>query len=108
MAHFRGYKVREMTLNDAHIFVRPDQIQAEFTSVLNLIMEAYRDFGIKDYKVELSYRDPQNKEKYFDNDEMWQMAESMLKKAMVDLKLEYFENLGNWRNFLWTKARHSN
>lgn len=84
-------RVREMTLNDAHIFVRPDQIKDEFKRVLNLIAEVYEDFGITDYRYRLSYRDPNDTEKYFDDDEMWEKAQRMLKEAMDELGLEYFE-----------------
>ncbi len=87
-------RVREMTLNDAHIFVRPDQIKEEFTRVINLIREVYEDFNITDYRFRLSYRDPEDKEKYFDDDEMWAKAQSMLKESMDDLGLEYFEAEG--------------
>ncbi len=87
-------RVREMTLNDAHIFVTPDQIQQEFTNVVNFMLEVYKDFNITDYKFRLSYRDPENKEKYFDDDDMWNKAEAMLKQAMDDLGLEYFEAKG--------------
>lgn len=87
-------RVREMTLNDSHIFVRLDQIQEEFTRVLNLIREAYRDFNITDYRFRLSYRDPKDTHKYFDNDEMWEKAQAMLKGAMDDLGLDYFEAEG--------------
>ncbi|TFU92455.1 threonine--tRNA ligase [Granulicatella sp. WM01] len=87
-------RVREMTLNDAHVFVRPDQIKDEFKRTLELIMAVYEDFNIKDYRFRLSYRDPEDKEKYFDDDAMWIKAESMLKEAMDELGLEYFEALG--------------
>ncbi len=87
-------RVREMTLNDAHIFVTPDQIQEEFTNVVNFMLDVYKDFNITDYKFRLSYRDPENKEKYFDDDEMWNNAEAMLKQAMDALGLEYFEAKG--------------
>lgn len=87
-------RVREMTLNDSHIFVRLDQIQEEFTRVLNLIREAYRDFNITNYRFRLSYRDPKDTHKYFDNDEMWEKAQAMLKGAMDDLGLDYFEAEG--------------
>src|SRR5690606_5038455 len=85
---------REMTLNDAHIFVRPDQIEEEFKRVINLIVEVYKDFNIKDYSFRLSYRDPENKEKYFDDDDMWNKAESTIKKVMDDLNIPYKEALG--------------
>src|SRR5699024_7962796 len=68
-------RVRGMTLNDAHIFARPDQIKDEFIRVVELIKEVYQDFGIQDYYFRLSYRDPEDKEKYIDNDEMWETAE---------------------------------
>lgn len=87
-------RVREMTLNDAHIFVLPEQIQEEFTRVVNLMLSVYKDFNITNYRFRLSYRDPANKEKYFDNDEMWNKAETMLKKAMDDMGVEYYEAIG--------------
>lgn len=87
-------RVREMTLNDAHVFVRPDQIKDEFKRTLDLIQAVYEDFNIKDYRFRLSYRDPEDKEKYFDDDAMWNNAESMLKEAMDELGLSYFEAIG--------------
>ena len=87
-------RVRGMTLNDAHIFVRPDQIKDEFKRVVNLILEVYKDFDINDYSFRLSYRDPQDTEKYFDDDAMWEKAQGMLKEAMDDLQLDYFEAEG--------------
>ncbi|MFD6441171.1 threonine--tRNA ligase, partial [Peribacillus sp. NPDC060186] len=87
-------RVRGMTLNDAHIFVRPDQIKEEFKRVVNLILEVYKDFDINDYSFRLSYRDPQDTEKYFDDDAMWEKAQSMLKSAMDELGLDYFEAEG--------------
>ena len=86
-------RVRGMVLNDAHVFVRPDQIKEEFIRVVNLMLEVYGDFGIKDYSFRLSYRDPDNKEKYFDDDAMWNNAESMLKEAVDEMGLEYVEAL---------------
>ncbi|PTI75520.1 threonine--tRNA ligase [Staphylococcus succinus] len=87
-------RVRGMTLNDAHIFVRPDQIKEEFKRVVNLIIDVYNDFGFDNYKFRLSYRDPEDKEKYFDDDEMWNRAESMLKEASDELGLDYEEAVG--------------
>jgi len=87
-------RVREMTLNDAHAFVRPDQIKDEFKRVLQLIMDVYQDFQISDYRFRLSYRDPEDKVKYFDDDDMWNRAEAMLKEAMDEFGLEYFEAIG--------------
>ncbi|MDL0436646.1 MULTISPECIES: threonine--tRNA ligase [unclassified Niallia] len=87
-------RVRGMTLNDAHIFVRPDQIKDEFKRVVNLVLDVYKDFNLTDYSFRLSYRDPQDTEKYFDDDEMWNKAQSMLKEAMDDLGLDYYEAEG--------------
>lgn len=87
-------RVREMTLNDAHIFVRPDQIKDEFKRVLKLIADVYADFNITDYRFRLSYRDPADKEKYFDDDAMWDKAQAMLKEAMDEMELDYFEAIG--------------
>ena len=87
-------RVREMTLNDGHTFLAPDQIKDEFKSVLKMMMEVYDDFNITDYTFRLSYRDPANTEKYFDDDEMWNNAQSMLKSAMDDLGLDYYEAEG--------------
>ena len=84
-------RVRGMTLNDAHIFVRPDQIKDEFKRVVNLVVEVYKDFDIKDYSFRVSYRDPADKEKYFDDDAMWNRAQAMLKEAMDELGLDYVE-----------------
>lgn len=87
-------RVREMTLNDAHIFARPDQIKDEFMRVVNLIIEVYKDFNITDYSFRLSYRDPSNKEKYFDDDQMWQRAEKQIKDVMDEMQLPYKEAVG--------------
>ena len=87
-------RVREMTLNDAHAFVRPDQIKDEFKRVLQLVLDVYEDFQITDYRFRLSYRDPADKVKYFDDDDMWNKAEAMLKEAMDEFGLEYFEAIG--------------
>lgn len=87
-------RVREMTLNDAHAFVRPDQIKEEFRRVVNLMLAVYEDFDISDYRFRLSYRDPKNTEKYFDDDAMWMKAESMLKETLDEMGLEYFEAIG--------------
>ncbi|PID00753.1 MULTISPECIES: threonine--tRNA ligase [unclassified Sporosarcina] len=87
-------RVRGMTLNDAHIFVRPDQIKEEFKRVVMLIIEVYKDFNIKDYSFRLSYRDPEDTTKYFDDDEMWERAQTMLKEAMDEMELPYTEEEG--------------
>lgn len=87
-------RVREMTLNDGHTFVRPDQIKDEFKRTLELMVAVYADFDITDYRFRLSYRDPKNTDKYFDDDAMWEKAQSMLKAAMDELELDYFEAEG--------------
>lgn len=87
-------RVREMTLNDAHIFVRPDQIKDEFKRTVDLLLNVYKDFNINDYKFRLSYRDPENKEKYFDDDQMWENAQQELKEVMDELGMPYFEAIG--------------
>lgn len=87
-------RVREMTLNDAHIFVRPDQIKDEFKRTVHLMLEVYKDFNITDYEFRLSYRDKDDKEKYFPDDAMWNKAESMLKEAMDEIGMDYFEATG--------------
>ncbi|ANY70468.1 threonine--tRNA ligase [Paenibacillus sp. BIHB 4019] len=88
------HRVRAMTLNDAHIFCRPDQIKEEFARVVNLIRKVYEDFGIKEYRFRLSYRDPQDTEKYFQNDEMWEMSQRMLREVVEELDLPFFEAEG--------------
>lgn len=87
-------RVREMTLNDGHIFVAPEQIQEEFKRALQLIIDVYEDFNLTDYRFRLSYRDPADKHKYYDNDDMWENAQAMLKAAMDDMDLDYFEAEG--------------
>ncbi|GGE76707.1 threonine--tRNA ligase [Priestia taiwanensis] len=87
-------RVRGMTLNDAHIFVRPDQIKEELKRVVNLVLEVYKDFNFNDYSFRLSYRDPQDTEKYYDDDAMWNKAQVMIKEAMDELGLDYYEAEG--------------
>ncbi|WP_017473370.1 threonine--tRNA ligase [Amphibacillus jilinensis] len=87
-------RVRAMTLNDAHIFARPDQLKEEFIRVVELVENVYSDFGIKDYYFRLSYRDPENKTKYIDNDQMWETAQALLKETMEEMNLEYIEAEG--------------
>ncbi|MCT8389603.1 threonine--tRNA ligase [Leuconostoc holzapfelii] len=87
-------RVREMTLNDGHTFVEPEKLEEEFKSILTMMMEVYRDFNITDYRFRLSYRDPKNTEKYFDDDDMWEKSQAQLKRAMDDLELDYYEAEG--------------
>ena len=87
-------RVRCMCQNDAHLFVRPDQIGEEFKKVVSLILDVYKDFGIKNYKFRLSLRDKNDKEKYFDDDEMWDTAENKLREVLKELDVDYFEAEG--------------
>ena len=87
-------RVRCMCQNDAHLFVRPDQIGEEFQKVVRLILDVYEDFGIKNYKFRLSLRDPEDKEKYFDDDKMWDEAEAKLREVLNGLGVDYFEAVG--------------
>lgn len=88
------HRVRSMTLNDAHIFCRLDQIKSEFTRVLDLIKQVYNDFGFEEYRFRLSYRDPQDTEKYFQNDEMWNTAQRMLREVVEEAGLPFYEAEG--------------
>jgi len=87
-------RVRCMTLNDAHIFCTPEQIKEEFSKVMRLVERAYKDLGITQYSYRLSLRDPANKEKYVDNDAMWELGEQVLRDAMDGLGLKYKEARG--------------
>ena len=87
-------RVRCMCQNDAHLFVTPEQIGEEFKKVVSLILDVYKDFGIKNYKFRLSLRDPEDKEKYFDDDNMWNTAEDKLREVLNELNVEYFEAIG--------------
>ena len=87
-------RVRCMTLNDAHIFCTPEQVKEEFSAVMRLVEQAYRDLGITQYRYRLSLRDKADKEKYVDNDEMWEMGEQTLREVMDSLGLPYVEARG--------------
>ena len=98
-------RVRQMCQNDAHLFVRPDQIKEEVGKVLKLIVEVYqKDFGFpaSAFSYRLSLRDKNNKEKYIDNDEMWETAESQLREILTELEIPFYEAEGE-AAFLWTK-----
>ena len=90
-------RVRQMCQNDAHLFVRPDQIKEEVGKVINLIFEVYmKDFGFERdrFAFRLSLRDKANKEKYIDNDEMWETAEEQLREILKELKIDFYEAEG--------------
>ena len=85
---------RHFCQNDAHLFVTPDQIKDEVSKVCDLIFEAYKDFGITDYRCVLSLRDPADKKKYHDDDEMWNKAEAALREVLIELGIEFTEEIG--------------
>ena len=85
---------RHFCQNDAHLFVTPEQIKSEFKGVIDLILDVYKDFNITDYRCVLSLRDPEDKEKYHDDDEMWNKAENELREVMNELGIEYTEEIG--------------
>ena len=87
-------RARAFTQNDSHIFCTPEQIKDEFKGVLNLILNVYRDFGFENYSFRLSLRDPENKEKYFGNDDLWESSEAELRQVMNELGVDYYEAKG--------------
>lgn len=87
-------RVRHFCQNDAHLFVTPEQIKDEVSKVVDLIFDVYKDFGITDYRCVLSLRDPADKKKYHDDDEMWNTAETALRQVLVDLGINFTEEIG--------------
>ena len=85
---------RHFCQNDAHLFVTPEQIKDEFKSVVDLIFDVYKDFNITDYRCVLSLRDPEDKEKYYPDDDMWNKAENELREVLNELGIEYTEEIG--------------
>ena len=85
---------RHFCQNDAHLFVTPEQIKSEIACVCDLIFDAYKDFNITDYRCVLSLRDPADKKKYHDDDEMWNTAEDALRQVLNELKIDYTEEIG--------------
>ena len=85
---------RHFCQNDAHLFVTPEQIKSEVASVCDLIFDVYKDFGITDYRCVLSLRDPADKKKYHDDDEMWNNAESALREVLTELGINFTEEIG--------------
>ena len=85
---------RHFCQNDAHLFVTPEQIKDEFKNVVDLIFGVYKDFDIKNYRCVLSLRDPEDKEKYHQDDAMWNKAENELREVLNDLGIEYTEEIG--------------
>ena len=87
-------RVRTFCQNDAHLFVTPEQIEEEFKTVVNLILEVYKELNITNYRFELSLRDPEDKVKYYPDDEMWNNAENKLRQVLNDIGIEYEEKIG--------------
>lgn len=87
-------RVRTFCQNDSHIFCTPEQIEDEFKGVVDLILECYKELNITNYRFELSLRDPEDKVKYHQDDEMWNKAEDMLRQVLKDLKIDYVEKIG--------------
>ena len=87
-------RVRTFCQNDSHIFCTPEQIESEFKGVVDLILEVYEEMNIRNYRFELSLRDPEDKVKYHQDDEMWEMAENKLREVLNDLKIDYVEKIG--------------
>ena len=88
-------RVRTFCQNDSHIFCTPDQIESEFKNVVDLILECYKDLGITEYKFDLALRDPEDKEKFYPDDEMWDKAENALRKILDDIGIPYREMVGD-------------
>ena len=87
-------RVRTFCQNDAHLFVTPEQIEEEFSSVVNLILDVYKELGIENFRFELSLRDPEDKVKYYPDDDMWNNAESTLRDVLNRLGYDYVEKIG--------------
>ncbi len=87
-------RVRTFCQNDAHLFVTPEQIESEFSLVVHLILDVYKELGIKDYHFELSLRDPEDKVKYYPDDEMWNHAEDTLRNVLDHIGIPYIEKIG--------------
>jgi threonyl-tRNA synthetase len=88
------HRVRSMTLNDAHIFCRPDQVKEEFAAVVGLIRDVYRDFRIADYRMDLSLHDPVDRQYYHHDEELWMTAEGLLREVLNELELPHTVVLG--------------
>ena len=87
-------RARAFTQNDSHIFCTPEMIKDEIKGVTKLILDVYKDFGFDNYSFRLSLRDPQNKEKYFGHDELWERSEAQLREVLKEMNVPYYEALG--------------
>jgi threonyl-tRNA synthetase len=97
------HRVRSMTLNDAHIFCRPDQVKEEFAGVVRLMQDVYRDFRIEEYRLDLAVHDPADRQYYHQDEELWMQAEGLLGEALDELGLPYQRDVGG-ANFYGPKV----
>ena len=87
-------RARAFTQNDSHIFCTPDMIKDEIKGVTKLILDVYKDFGFENYSFRLSLRDPENKDKYFGHDELWEKSEAQLREVLKEMDVPFYEALG--------------
>lgn len=87
-------RVRTFTQDDAHIFVRPDQVKAEFETNIDIILKVFNIFGFDNYEAQISLRDPNDKEKYIGSDEVWEESETAIKEACAEKGLKARVELG--------------
>ena len=87
-------RVRTFTQDDAHIFVRPDQVKAEFETVIDIVLKVFGVFGFDDYEAQISLRDPKDKEKYIGSEEIWDESENAIREACKEKGLKAREEIG--------------
>ena len=87
-------RVRTFTQDDAHIFVRPDQVKAEFETIIDIILKVFKIFGFNDYDAQISLRDPKDTDKYIGSDEIWEESENAIREACKEKGLHTHEELG--------------
>jgi len=87
-------RVRGFTVDDSHLFVTPEQLDAEFLSVVDLILSVFKSLQLKNFKARLSFRDPENLEKYIGSDEAWEKSQGAIRRAVESLGMNYFEGIG--------------
>lgn len=87
-------RVRAFTQDDAHIFVRPEQVKAEFENVIDVILKVFKIFGFENYEAQISLRDPKDTEKYIGSDEIWEESENAIREACKEKGLETREEVG--------------
>ncbi|EGK88026.1 threonyl-tRNA synthetase [Microcoleus vaginatus FGP-2] len=87
-------RVRGFTVDDSHLFVTPEQLDAEFLNVVDLILSVFKSLQLKNFKARLSFRDPNNLEKYIGSDEAWEKSQGAIRRAVETLGMNYFEGIG--------------